>query len=137
MRLHQRVDRGGADALGPRLTGKLLLPGFEPAGPVAALRRVLPLNPGLRRLLSRYLLVQLHHAISSECGEHFLLFAFHGPPLCQRFSLRGLLCYSLLASVTLSPEAAGPTTAGDHEMPPPAHMHRPRIRHIRVRQRHV
>lgn len=39
--------------------------------PVAALRQVLPLNPGLRRLLSRYLLVQLHHAVTAAACLHF------------------------------------------------------------------
>jgi CRP-like cAMP-binding protein len=39
--------------------------------PVAALRRALPVNPGLRRLLSRYLLVQLHHAVAAAACLHF------------------------------------------------------------------
>jgi len=39
--------------------------------PVAALRRALPLNPGLRRLLSRYLLVQLRHAVTAAACLHF------------------------------------------------------------------
>jgi CRP-like cAMP-binding protein len=39
--------------------------------PVAALRRSLPLNPGLRRLLSRYLLVQLRHAVTAAACLHF------------------------------------------------------------------
>lgn len=39
--------------------------------PIAALRRALPLNPGLRRLLSRYLLVQLRHAVTAAACLHF------------------------------------------------------------------
>lgn len=39
--------------------------------PLAALRRALPLNPGLRRLLSRYLLVQLRHAVTAAACLHF------------------------------------------------------------------
>jgi len=39
--------------------------------PVAALRRALPLNPGLRRLLSRYLLVQLRHAVTAAACLRF------------------------------------------------------------------
>jgi CRP-like cAMP-binding protein len=39
--------------------------------PLAALRRALPLNPGLRRLLSRYLLVQLRHAVAAAACLHF------------------------------------------------------------------
>ncbi|MCE4558241.1 Crp/Fnr family transcriptional regulator [Roseateles cellulosilyticus] len=39
--------------------------------PVVALRRALPRNPGLRRLLSRYLLVQLRHAVSMAACLHF------------------------------------------------------------------
>lgn len=39
--------------------------------PVAALRRALPLNPGLRALLARYLLVQLRHATTAAACLHF------------------------------------------------------------------
>lgn len=39
--------------------------------PVAALRSALPLNPGLRRLLSRYLLVQLRLAVTVAACLHF------------------------------------------------------------------
>lgn len=39
--------------------------------PVVALRRALPLSPGLRRLLSRYLLVQLRHAVTAAACLHF------------------------------------------------------------------
>ena len=39
--------------------------------PVVALRRVLPANPGLRRLLTRYLLVQLRHSATAAACLHF------------------------------------------------------------------
>lgn len=39
--------------------------------PAAALQRALPLNPGLRRLLTRYLLVQLRHAATAAACLHF------------------------------------------------------------------
>jgi CRP-like cAMP-binding protein len=39
--------------------------------PLAALRRALPQNPGLRRLLSRYLLVQLRHAVTAAACLHY------------------------------------------------------------------
>ncbi len=39
--------------------------------PVATLRRALPLNPGLRRLLTRYLLVQMRHSATAAACLHF------------------------------------------------------------------
>ncbi len=39
--------------------------------PAAALKRVLPRNPGLRRLLTRYLLVQLSQATTAAACLHF------------------------------------------------------------------
>lgn len=39
--------------------------------PAAALRRVLPTSPGLRRLLTRYLLVQLRQAATAAACLHF------------------------------------------------------------------
>jgi CRP-like cAMP-binding protein len=39
--------------------------------PVVALRRALPRSPGLRRVLSRYLLVHMRHAVSAAACLHF------------------------------------------------------------------
>jgi len=39
--------------------------------PLVALRRVLPANPGLHRLLTRYLLVQLRHSATAAACLHF------------------------------------------------------------------